>query len=70
MKWRASIYQALACGLLSPAAASVPCSGVVWAVPLECPELWARTQPVGDVEGFDLSQFNRLWPQRAEARGC
>jgi len=53
-------------GLLSPAAATVPAAAAVWVVPLECAALWARTRPVGQVEGFDLSAFNRLWPQREE----
>ena len=53
-------------GLLVRDAASVPRGARVRVVPLECPELWRRYRPVGIVEGFDLSAFNRLWPQREE----
>jgi len=35
-----------------------PARAVLMAAVVECPALWRRKQPVGLVEGFDLSAFN------------
>ena len=61
---------ALEGGLIRAGATSVPRAAAVKIAPLECAALWARSRPIGDVEGFDLSAFNRLWPQRKEGEAC
>ena len=45
--------------LLAPEARIVPARATVWGLIVECPKLRA-VHPLGEVSGFDLSEFNAL----------
>jgi hypothetical protein len=49
-----------------PANLLCPTTSRLMVVPIECAALWARRQPVGFVEGFDLSLFNEYAPRPAD----
>ncbi|KAL1503638.1 hypothetical protein AB1Y20_012112 [Prymnesium parvum] len=54
-------------GIVAESTPQVPSNVRLMCALLECPDLWRRHQPVGEVSGIDMSMFNRLQPTSGSA---